>query len=80
MCPAMQRRALIVDDEPATCELIERALNTVGIHALSITKSEKRPKILHTPDLPWRFSIITWDFQTGPRWLDRSAHHQGPTG
>ena len=43
---AIAKRALIVDDEPTTCELIERALNSVGIHSLTVTQSEEAPEIL----------------------------------
>lgn len=37
----MPRRALIVDDEPAMCELIQSVLNSAGIDSLALTKSEE---------------------------------------
>ena len=61
MDSAMQKRALIVDDEPATCELIERALNSVGIHALSITRSVEAPEILRHA----RFAVAFFDHHMG---------------
>jgi CheY-like chemotaxis protein len=33
----MQRRALIVDDEPAVCEFIRGILSATGIEVLSVT-------------------------------------------
>jgi DNA-binding response OmpR family regulator len=35
----MQRRALIVDDEASTCEMIQRVLYAAGIDALALTQS-----------------------------------------
>ena len=37
----MPRRALIVDDEPAMCELIQSVLNAAGIDSLALTRSEE---------------------------------------
>ena len=42
----MDKRALIVDDEPATCQLIEKALSSVGMESLSVTTSAEVPDIL----------------------------------
>src|SRR5258708_24792438 len=42
----MEKRAIIVDDEPATCELIEKVLSSAGIVSLTVTKSEEAPAIL----------------------------------
>jgi DNA-binding response OmpR family regulator len=42
----MQRRALIADDEPATCELIEKVLGSVGMEFLTLTRSLEAPGIL----------------------------------
>jgi CheY-like chemotaxis protein len=42
----MENRAIIVDDEPATCELIEKVLTSAGIESLTVTKSEDAPEIL----------------------------------
>lgn len=41
----MEKRAIIVDDEAATCELIEKVLSSAGIESLTVTKSEQAPEI-----------------------------------
>ena len=35
----MHRRALVVDDEPAVCQLIHDVMNSVGTNVLALTKS-----------------------------------------
>src|SRR5580700_6227250 len=35
----MQRRALIVDDEPATCDVVKKVLYAAGVDALTLTQS-----------------------------------------
>jgi len=42
----MQRRALVVDDEPIVCQLIGKVLNSAGIEALTLTRSTEAPEIL----------------------------------
>ena len=42
----MQKRALIVDTESETCELIEKVLTSVGIDSLTLNRSSEAPKIL----------------------------------
>jgi DNA-binding response OmpR family regulator len=42
----MEKRAIIVDDEAATCELIKKVLSSAGIESLTVTKSEEAPEIL----------------------------------
>lgn len=42
----MQRRALVVDDEPVICQLISKVLNSAGIEALTLTRSTEAPEIL----------------------------------
>jgi DNA-binding response OmpR family regulator len=42
----MEKRAIIVDREAATCELIEKVLSSAGIESLTVTKSEEAPEIL----------------------------------
>jgi CheY-like chemotaxis protein len=42
----MEKRAIIVDDESATCELIEKVLTSAGIESTTVTKSEEAPEIL----------------------------------
>ena len=63
---ATVKRALIVDDEPATCELIERALNSVGIHSLSVTASEDAPEILRRARFAVAFLDHHMKFPDGP--------------
>ena len=53
----MQKRALIVDDEPATCELIEKVLDSVGMDFLTLTKSLEAPGILNEG----KFSLVFLD-------------------
>ncbi len=43
----MQKRALIVDDEPATCEFIGKVLHSAGMEALTLTRSTEAPGILN---------------------------------
>jgi DNA-binding response OmpR family regulator len=42
----MQRRVLIVDDEPETCALIEKAVNSAGMDAVALTSSAQAPGAL----------------------------------
>jgi CheY-like chemotaxis protein len=42
----MEKRAIIVGDEPATCELIEKVLTAAGIGSTTVMKSEEAPEIL----------------------------------
>lgn len=42
----MQKRALVVDDEPVVCQLIGKILNSAGIEALTLTRSAEAPDIL----------------------------------
>jgi CheY-like chemotaxis protein len=42
----MQKRAIIVDDEAASCELIEKVLHTIGIDSLILNRSAEAPSIL----------------------------------
>lgn len=55
----METKALIVDDEPASCQLIERALTSVGMPSLSITKSAEVPDLLRHG----KFSMVFLDCQ-----------------
>jgi len=54
----MEKRAIIVDDEPATCELIEKVLTSAGIESLTVTKSEEAPEILRSG----RFAVAFLDY------------------
>ena len=42
----MQRRGLVVDDEPLVCEMIGKVLNSAGMEALILTRSTEAPDIL----------------------------------
>ena len=42
----MQRRGLIVDDEPLVSEMIGKVLNSAGMEALILTRSTEAPDIL----------------------------------
>src|SRR5260370_25958660 len=42
----MQRRGIIVDDEPVVCELIGKVLNSAGMEALTLTRRSEAPEFL----------------------------------
>jgi len=42
----MYRRALVVDDEPAVCDLIQKVLISAGLEALTLTRSAEAPGLL----------------------------------
>ena len=42
----MQRRVLIVDDEPEACALIQKAVTSAGLDALALTDSAQAPSAL----------------------------------
>jgi two-component system chemotaxis response regulator CheY len=58
----MQRRALIVVDEPATSLLIERALQSVGVEALTAPHSAKAATLLHEGN----FDLVFLDYHMAP--------------
>jgi two-component system, chemotaxis family, chemotaxis protein CheY len=55
----MQKRALIVDEETATCQLIEKVLTSVGIESLIMTKSTEAVDILQGGE----FSVVFLGFR-----------------
>jgi two-component system chemotaxis response regulator CheY len=55
----MQKRALIVDEEAATCRLIEKALSSAGIESLMMTKSAEAVDILQGGE----FSVVFLGFR-----------------
>jgi DNA-binding response OmpR family regulator len=63
----MEKRAIIVDDEPATCELIEKVLTSAGIESLTVTRSEDAPEILRHG----KFAVAFLDY--------KMASPDGPT-
>src|SRR5260370_2108063 len=42
----MQRRGLVVDDEPVVCEMIGQVLKSAGMEALTLTRSTEAPEII----------------------------------
>ena len=60
------KRALIVDDEPATCELIERVLTSAGIESLSIQKSTEASELLRQGKFAVAFLDYRMAFPDGP--------------
>jgi CheY-like chemotaxis protein len=54
----MQRRVLIVDDEPETCELILKVVNSVGMEALTVTDSSQAAAFLSEG----KFDLVFFDF------------------
>lgn len=58
----MTRRALVVDDEAATCELIQKVLYAAGVDALTLTHSGQAPGFLEEG----KFDIVFFDLQMSP--------------
>lgn len=58
----MSRRALVVDDEPATCDLIREVLSSVGLETTALTVSSEAPG--HFRDS--KFDVILLDFRMPP--------------
>ena len=54
----MQRRVLIVDDEPEACALIEKAVTSAGLDALALTDSAQAPRALSQA----KFDLAFLDF------------------
>src|ERR1700757_4077485 len=55
----MEKRAIIVDDERATCELIEKVLKSAGIESLTVTKSAEALGILRDG----KFAVAFLDYE-----------------
>jgi DNA-binding response OmpR family regulator len=53
----MQRRALIVDDEPKTCEMIQKVLYAAGVDALTLTRSGQAASYLEEG----KFDMVFFD-------------------
>lgn len=62
----MEKRALIVDDEPATCTVIEKALNSVGMDSLTIKESAEASDILRQGKFTLVFLDDRMPFPDGP--------------
>src|SRR5215472_2464027 len=72
----MDKRALIVDDEPATCQLIEKVLGSVGMDCLCVTKSVEAPDILQHGKFAMVFVDDEMPFPDGPE-LTRQMRDSG---
>jgi DNA-binding response OmpR family regulator len=57
----MQRRALVVDDEQATCELIQKVLYAAGVDALTLTRSGQAAGFLEEG----KFDMVFFDLHMG---------------
>jgi len=57
----MQRRALVVDDEQATCELIQKVLYAAGVDALTLTRSGQAASFLQEG----KFDMVFFDLHMG---------------
>lgn len=73
----MQRRALIVDDDPATCRLIERVLSSVGIDSLALTQSVEAKPVLEQLKFDIAFLDFNMQFPDGAE-LTRNMRERGP--
>jgi DNA-binding response OmpR family regulator len=57
----MQRRALVVDDEQITCELIQKVLYAAGVDALTLTRSGEAANFL----AEGKFDMVFFDLHMG---------------
>jgi DNA-binding response OmpR family regulator len=55
----MHRRALVVDDEPAVCQLIHDVMNSVGMNVLALTKSAEAASYLRDE----KFDVVLLDIR-----------------
>ena len=62
----MHKRALIVDDEPATCELIEKVLTSAGIESMWIKKSADALDLLRNGKFEMAFLGYHMPLPDGP--------------
>jgi DNA-binding response OmpR family regulator len=70
----MTRRALIVDDEPALCELMKGVLNSTGLDSLTLTKSSDATGYLREE----KFDVVVLDFaMPSPSGVDLAQQARG---
>jgi CheY-like chemotaxis protein len=62
----MEKRALIVDDEPTTCELIEKVLTSAGFESLSVGRSAEASNLLRHGKFAMAFLDHRMAFPDGP--------------
>jgi two-component system response regulator CpxR len=55
----MQRRALVVDDDPAVCKMIHDVMNSVGMNVLALTKSADAANYLRDE----KFDVVLLDMR-----------------
>jgi CheY-like chemotaxis protein len=72
----MHKRALIVDNEPASCELIERVLHSVGIASLVLKHSSEALAVLRQGKFDVAFFGLRMNFPTGAE-LTRQLRDSG---
>jgi two-component system, chemotaxis family, chemotaxis protein CheY len=58
----MHRRALVVDDDPAVCEMVGKVLASAGLEALTLTRSTEAPGFLEEG----KFDLVLLDLHMGP--------------
>jgi CheY-like chemotaxis protein len=56
------RRALIVDDDPAVCELVQTVLNSTGMEILTLTMGSGATTLLQDQ----KFSVLLFDLRMPP--------------
>lgn len=72
----MQRRALVVDDEPATCEMIQKVLYAAGVDALTLTRSGQAPEFL----AEGKFDMVFFDLHmSSPAGIELSREMRNGT-
>ena len=64
-----------MDDEAATCELIEKVLTSAGIESLTVTNSDEAPETLRHGRFAVAFLDYHMDFPDG-RVLARRCWHR----
>jgi DNA-binding response OmpR family regulator len=62
----MHKRAIIVDNEPASCELIEKVLRLVGIDSLVLNRSTEAPDLLREGKFSVAFFGLRMNSPDGP--------------
>ena len=72
----MQKQALIVDDEPAVCQMVERVLTSAGLESMTLTRSSDAPGLLYKR----KFEIVFLDLHMpSPDGVELARHirHSG---
>jgi DNA-binding response OmpR family regulator len=72
----MHKRALIVDNEPASCELIQKVLYSVGIESLVLNRSSEAPGLLREGKFSVAFFGLRMNSPDGPE-LTRQMRDSG---